>query len=290
MRGYRKEQAVLTLTKKTMLAAAVATGVAATGVTYFTEPVAPAAQSASMAPVVTSKPSPGAFATPNRLLQAMAGTAVSPTDIAPQRDTAAAAWPVSPAAVPEAQSRPALVHRALPVQVGENYAPVTAFLHPTAALVGDGPAPHATPAGAAVNPVGILGAAVAVFVSNGDEPGENGGLLIGNGADGGPGQDGGRGGLLMGKGGEGVAGVNDGRGANGGDAGLSATVARVDRAQVSVPATGAQQRAAMAETVAPVASSWATEEPVDRAAAGSVRQAAPQPVETAEPAVRVADS
>ena len=41
---------------------------------------------------------------------------------------------------------------------------------------------------------------IGVFIGNGDEPGENGGLLIGNGADGGPGQDGGRGGLLFGTG------------------------------------------------------------------------------------------
>ena len=38
---------------------------------------------------------------------------------------------------------------------------------------------------------GLLGAAVAVFIGNGDEPGENGGLLVGNGADGGRGGEGG---------------------------------------------------------------------------------------------------
>jgi hypothetical protein len=34
---YRKERTVLIVTRKTMLAAAVATGVAATGVSYFSE-------------------------------------------------------------------------------------------------------------------------------------------------------------------------------------------------------------------------------------------------------------
>jgi len=48
----------------------------------------------------------------------------------------------------------------------------------------------------------LISALVAVFISNGDEPGENGELLIGNGADGGPGQNGGRGGLLFGNGGQ----------------------------------------------------------------------------------------
>jgi hypothetical protein len=56
-----------------MLAAAVATGVAATGVSYFSEAVSPAAQATSMAPMVASTPSPRAFATPNRLLEAATG-------------------------------------------------------------------------------------------------------------------------------------------------------------------------------------------------------------------------
>ncbi|ORA53494.1 hypothetical protein BST22_10165, partial [Mycolicibacterium chubuense] len=50
---------------------------------------------------------------------------------------------------------------------------------------------------------GLLGASIAFFISDGDEPGENGGLLIGNGAAGAPGQKGGNGGLLFGNGGRG---------------------------------------------------------------------------------------
>ncbi|HJT95407.1 MAG TPA: PE family protein, partial [Mycobacterium sp.] len=67
----------------------------------------------------------------------------------------------------------------------------------------------------------LLGAVVAIFISNGDEPGENAGLLIGNGADGGFNQDGGRGGLLFGNGGRGGNGTfaNEHAG-NGGHAGL----------------------------------------------------------------------
>jgi hypothetical protein len=58
-----------------------------------------------------------------------------------------------------------------------------------------------------------------IFVNNGDEPGENGGLFFGNGADGADGQDGGRAGLFFGRGGnggDGVEGVNNGDGGNGG--------------------------------------------------------------------------
>jgi hypothetical protein len=73
----------------------------------------------------------------------------------------------------------------------------------------------------------LIAALIAVFISNGDEPGENGGLLIGNGADGGPGQDGGRGGLLFGNGGNGGAGLDPGQaggnGGNGGDGGAGST-------------------------------------------------------------------
>ena len=177
-----------------MLAAAVATGVAATGVSYFSEAVSPAAQATSMAPVVASTPSPRAFATPNRLLEAATGHPALSTGAAAQANSAAVARPAGPSAVPEAQSRPAVPQRVAPVRVSGNDDPSRIFRHPTSAVVGDRPATFVTAAGPAVNPIGILGAAFAVFVSNGDEPGENGGLLIGNGADGGPGQDGGRGG------------------------------------------------------------------------------------------------
>jgi hypothetical protein len=71
----------------------------------------------------------------------------------------------------------------------------------------------------------LLGAVFGIFVSNG-APGQNAGLLIGNGGDGLPGQDGGNGGLLFGNGGRGgdataateggVAAAAGGRGGNGG--------------------------------------------------------------------------
>jgi hypothetical protein len=58
---------------------------------------------------------------------------------------------------------------------------------------------------------------ISFFISNGDEPGENGGWLIGNGAAGAAGQDGGRGGLLWGNGGRGGDGAElDPDGGNGG--------------------------------------------------------------------------
>lgn len=83
-------------------------------------------------------------------------------------------------------------------------------------VAGNG-APTALQPGVGGNPLGEL---VGIFVSNGDAPGKNGGLLIGNGADGAAGQNGGRGGLLFGNGGKGGdATANQGPG-NGGNAGL----------------------------------------------------------------------
>ncbi len=67
----------------------------------------------------------------------------------------------------------------------------------------------------------LIGDLISLYISNGDEPGENGGWLIGNGADGGPGQNGGNGGLLFGNGGRGGDAVAAGAaGGNGGHAGL----------------------------------------------------------------------
>jgi hypothetical protein len=63
---------------------------------------------------------------------------------------------------------------------------------PSPALIANLSALPVGPAVAAPDVFGFLSAAIGVFVSNGDEPGENGGLLIGNGANGAPGQNGGR--------------------------------------------------------------------------------------------------
>jgi hypothetical protein len=96
-----------------------------------------------------------------------------------------------------------------------------------------------------------LSALVAVFVSDGDEPGENAGLLIGNGADGGPGQDGGRGGLLMGNGGRGGDGLAGQPGGNGGDAGSSVSAAGAATAETHpVQATSPRVPVATAGTAA----------------------------------------
>ena len=77
--------------------------------------------------------------------------------------------------------------------------------------------PAPSPEFAGENPIAAF---IGVFIGNGDEPGENGGLLIGNGADGGPGQNGGRGGLLFGNGGNGGIGLAGQVGGNGGNAGI----------------------------------------------------------------------
>jgi hypothetical protein len=70
---------VTVVTRKTMFAAAVAAGVVATGVGYWGEAVSPGAQSNMTAtPVVASIPKPGAFATPNPLLEAVMTGAPAP--------------------------------------------------------------------------------------------------------------------------------------------------------------------------------------------------------------------
>jgi len=101
------------------------------------------------------------------------------------------------------------------------FAPVSARPETMLPLGSDGPRPATfagAPAGAAPN---LIGSFVGIFIGDGVEPGQNAGLLIGNGADGGPGQNGGRGGLLWGNGGNGGNGVGPaGRGGDGGAGGL----------------------------------------------------------------------
>ncbi|WP_283817855.1 hypothetical protein [Mycolicibacterium lacusdiani] len=65
----------------------------------------------------------------------------------------------------------------------------------------------------------FIGSMVKVFISDGG-PGQNAGLLIGNGGHGFAGQNGGNGGLLFGNGGDGGYGVRGGYGGTGGNAGL----------------------------------------------------------------------
>ncbi len=72
-----------------------------------------------------------------------------------------------------------------------------------------------SPTGAFLGLIGPGG----LLIGDGVLPGQDGGWLIGNGADGGPGQDGGNGGLLIGDGGNGGTGIFGKRG-NGGSAGV----------------------------------------------------------------------
>src|SRR5690348_13106789 len=165
-----------------MLAAAVATGVAATGVCYFTEAFGPAAESIPVAPLVTSIPAPAALPnvaiTPNPLLDAVTRGAVSSTSVAAQSDLPL----IGPIGQPAPVAHAALSSPAVPVRVASER--VGRHRAPEPAVVGNGAAASFTTAALpAVNPLGILQAAFAVFVSNGDQPGDNGGLLIGNGAD-----------------------------------------------------------------------------------------------------------
>ena len=83
---------------------------------------------------------------------------------------------------------------------------------------GVGPTVPGAAAGITGDPISAL---ISVFIGNGG-PGQNGGLLIGNGGDGGPGQNGGNGGLLFGNGGKGGDGSAGQAGGNGGRGGLLA--------------------------------------------------------------------
>ncbi|WP_412178119.1 PGRS repeat-containing protein, partial [Mycolicibacterium elephantis] len=73
-----------------------------------------------------------------------------------------------------------------------------------------------SPTGAFLGLIGPGG----LLIGDGVLPGQNGGLLIGNGADGGPGQAGGHGGMLFGNGGNGGDGLAGQDGGDGGNAGL----------------------------------------------------------------------
>src|SRR5262249_10899386 len=89
---------------------------------------------------------------------------------------------------------------------------------PTAALTVNGPSNLGlfSPTGAFLGLMGPGG----LLIGDGVLPGQNGGLLIGNGADGGAGQKGGNGGLLYGNGGDGGNGAEGQAGGDGGNASL----------------------------------------------------------------------
>jgi hypothetical protein len=201
-------------------AAAITAGLlAAAGAGIGTETASLAAESPLTMPLAHSAPSPGAYATPNRLIAA--ATALP--------DPPAASW--SPEATSNSAGRQPV---SLIGSTGLALSPA-AFREPGAStrgksstattLIHSSTLERAMPAATPdlvpnANPMGMLGAVFAVFVSNGG-PGQNGGLLIGNGGDGLPGAAGGNGGLLFGNGGKGGDSTCAGcAGGNGGNAGL----------------------------------------------------------------------
>jgi hypothetical protein len=112
----------------------------------------------------------------------------------------------------------------------------------------------AVPAAAIGNIANLIGGAIGIFITNGDEPGENGGFLIGSGAPGSAGQDGGNGGLIGNGGaagsgfpniGVGVNGGNGGDGGNGGNWGATAVAC-----SSALPAVQAARAAPAAPTMA----------------------------------------
>jgi hypothetical protein len=161
---------------------------------------------------------------------------------------------------------------AIPTRGGSDFATIetlfapTVYARPTAAPTSGGStrlaptafgAPNANPADFG----NLIGAVVGVFISNGDEPGENGGLLIGNGADGGNGLAGQRGGNggdagLFGNGGAGGAGggtttnSGSGCGGNGGDGGHGGVGAPGGRAVPQVRGTAPMGMTVPAATAA----------------------------------------
>ena len=125
---------------------------------------------------------------------------------------ATAGYLVDPSAQTVAQPNPLIVEQQPRVQQHDVQLTLFGLLF---SILPPLPAPSSDPV------TSLLVDVVSALISNGDEPGENGGLLIGTGAPGAAGQDGGNGGLLLGNGGAGGAAANSGQtGGNGGSAGL----------------------------------------------------------------------
>jgi hypothetical protein len=91
-----------------MLATAVVTGVAATGVSYFSGTGAPQAQSAVTAPAIAIMPRLNRLATPNGLLEAVVGAAEP--SVAPLSDGAVTHVPATRTVVTEVRRLPTLRH------------------------------------------------------------------------------------------------------------------------------------------------------------------------------------
>ncbi|CAN7590651.1 PGRS repeat-containing protein [Mycolicibacterium frederiksbergense] len=189
---------------------AVVLGSAGVHSTGHPAPPAPTPQPAlyRIAPVALA-----ALVTPNALYAAAApvATAESPGSTAPARSAMAVFAAVR---APERRADDTEVKTE---QIRELFTAAT-LATPTVNASSGGSSPAFAGAAPAIT-AGDVNNFIALFISNGDEPGENGGWLIGNGAAGGAGQNGGRGGLLWGNGGRG--GDGDALNPDGGNGGAS---------------------------------------------------------------------
>src|SRR4051794_24597624 len=195
----------------TRMTTAIATGLLATAATSFTGNSPTPQQAVPARPLVQTSYTVGlsAVVTPTRLASMAAES--SAVDRAVPLDTSN-----SPVVTPKLFTAN-IIRSTTPPAYGHLFVP--GKLATPAVPTGGGGIGKAT-AIAPVAGLGSIGSLIAVFVSNGTPEHPNAGLLIGNGADGAPGQDGGNGGMLFGNGGRGGDGVNGGQGRRGGDAGL----------------------------------------------------------------------
>ena len=212
----------------TRIITAMATGLLATAATSFSGD-RPSPEPAPQIRPASSMVNLGAFATPNGLLAAAAkapaaGSFARSDTFTPNNNVATDPTLAAPgtggAMASERNLFGTMPIHSISAASGSHRSPKRILATP-ALLTGGGIGNSAALPTAAG--VGSIGALVAVFISNGTPEHPDAGLLIGNGADGGPGQDGGNAGLLFGnggRGGDGVATVNGGRAGNGGNAGL----------------------------------------------------------------------
>src|SRR6185312_11334651 len=221
----------------TRIITAMATGLLATAATSFSgdgpspEPapqIRPYIQASSMVNL-------GAFATPNGLLAAAAkapaaGSFARAGTFTPNNSVATDPT-LAPPGTGGAMASERNLFGTMPIHSisaasGSHRSPKRTLATP-ALLTGGGGIGNSAALPTAAG-VGSIGALVAIFISNGTPEHPDAGLLIGNGADGGPGQDGGNGGLLFGNGGRGGNGGNAGLIGNGGDGGNGSNITSSD--------------------------------------------------------------
>ncbi|HKP41659.1 MAG TPA: hypothetical protein VJV41_11770, partial [Mycobacterium sp.] len=221
--------------RKIKAAAAVSALAAASTAIWVVQPGQTLARPVNQVPMSQ----PAAYATPNTLLAAAIGDLpVGPAPVVDLVVAGGANTPGGGGSVTPGQDpsfKPFLIGSADPASSvisvfrTAGSSPTTAVVpgaNKVRPLIGSGQSDSITPSlAAAAVPAPpdlfqMAGEVFRFFVSDGAEPGENAGLLWGNGAAGAPGQAGGNGGLFFGNGGAGGDGLAGQAGGNGGNAGL----------------------------------------------------------------------